>query len=288
MPDDIHDRIAVVTVSYNSSAQLPEFLDSVATQSSRPAHVLIADNASADRERTRSIASERGVDVLELPENVGYGGAINAAVAALPQQVEFVLISNPDVELSAGAIRALVEALESADDIGAAGPRILNPDGSTYPSARNLPSLRTGIGHALFGRPWPSNPWTRSYRAETSSPLRRRSVGWLSGACMLVRRRAFEDVGGFDTGYFMYFEDVDLGYRLGHAGWHNAYEPSAIVTHIGGLSTKSESKRMLRAHHDSAERFINRKYSAPILAPVRWALTAGLRFRSWIVSRGAE
>lgn len=288
MPDDILDRIAVVTVSYNSSAQLPEFLDSVAAQSSRPAHVLIADNASADRERTRSIAGERGVDVLELPDNVGYGGAINAAIAALPPHVEFVLISNPDVALGTGAIAALADALEGAEDTGAIGPRILNPDGSTYPSARNLPSLRTGIGHALFGRPWPSNPWTRSYRAETSSPLRRRSVGWLSGACVLVRRRAFEEIGGFDTGYFMYFEDVDLGYRLGRAGWLNAYEPGAVVTHIGGLSTKSESKRMLRAHHDSAERFINRKYSAPILAPVRWTLTAGLRFRSWIVSRSAD
>jgi N-acetylglucosaminyl-diphospho-decaprenol L-rhamnosyltransferase len=288
MPDALLDRIAVVTVSYNSSAQLPEFLDSVAAQSSQPAHVLIADNASADLERTRTIAEERGVDVLALPENVGNGGAINAAVAALPAHVEFILISNPDVALGTGAVAALVDALAGSDDVGAVGPRILNPDGSTYPSARNLPSLRTGVGHALLGRPWPSNPWTRSYRAETSSPLRRRSVGWLSGACMLVRRRAFEDVEGFDTGYFMYFEDVDLGYRLGRAGWHNSYEPSAVVTHIGGLSTKSESKRMLRAHHESAERFIHRKYSAPILAPVRWALTAGLRFRSWVVSRGAE
>lgn len=288
MPDALFDRVAVVTVSYNSSAQLPEFLDSVAAQSPRPAHVLIADNASADVERTRAIADARRVEVLELPRNVGYGGAINAAVAALPSQVEFVLISNPDVAFSAGAIKALVDALDRAEKVAAAGPRILNPDGSTYPSARNLPSLRTGVGHALLSRPWPSNPWTRSYRAETQSPLRRRSVGWLSGACMLVRRRAFEDVGGFDTGYFMYFEDVDLGYRLGRAGWHNAYEPDAVVTHIGGLSTKSESKRMLRAHHESAERFVQRKYSAPVLAPVRWVLTAGLRFRSWIVSRSAD
>lgn len=288
MPDALLDRVAVVTVSYNSSAQLPEFLDSVAAQSPRPAHVLIADNASADVERTRVIAHDRGVDVLELPRNLGYGGAINAGVAALPPRVEFVLISNPDVAFGSGAISALVDALGRTDDAGAVGPRILNPDGSTYPSARNLPSLRTGVGHALLSGPWPSNPWTRAYRAETQSPVRRRSVGWLSGSCVLVRRRAFEEVGGFDTGYFMYFEDVDLGYRLGRAGWHNSYEPDAIVTHIGGLSTKSESKRMLRAHHESAERFIHRKYSAPMLAPVRWVLTAGLRIRSWIVTRGAD
>jgi N-acetylglucosaminyl-diphospho-decaprenol L-rhamnosyltransferase len=288
MPTATLDRVAVVTVSYNSGSQLPAFLDSVAAQSAHPGAVVIADNASADVESTRALVAERGARLVELGDNAGYGAAVNAAVASLPPVVEYVLVSNPDVAMAPDALAVLVESLDRQPDAAAVGPRILNSDGTTYPSARNLPSLRTGIGHALLGTPWPTNPWTRAYRAETQSPDRRRSVGWLSGACVLVRRRAFDEVGGFDPAYFMYFEDVDLGYRLGQAGWLNAYEPDAIVTHVGGLSTKSESRRMLLAHHRSAERFIRTKYASPLLAPIRWALTAGLRVRAWIVTRRAD
>ncbi|MBM7504141.1 glycosyltransferase family 2 protein [Agromyces aurantiacus] len=287
MPSATLDRVAVVTVSYNSGGQLPAFLDSVAALSTRPGSVVVADNASADVAETRSLTAARGVRLVELGENAGYGAAVNAAVRALPPGVEYVLVSNPDVAMSADALAVLVDALDRQPAAGAVGPRILNPDGTTYPSARNLPSLRTGVGHALLGTPWPTNPWTRAYRAETQSPDRRRSVGWLSGACVLVRRRAFDEVGGFDPGYFMYFEDVDLGLRLGRAGWLNAYEPDAVVTHIGGLSTKKESRRMVLAHHRSAERFLRRKYASPLLAPLRWALVAGLRLRAWVVVRRA-
>ncbi len=282
------DRFAVVTVSYNSSAQLPEFLRSVRMQSLQPEAIHIADNAAADREAARASASEFGAELVELERNVGYGAAINAAVARLPEAVRFVLIANPDVDFGDDALRVLMESAVHDQTVGSVGPRILNPDGSTYPSARKVPSLRTGIGHALLSGPWPSNPWSREYRGEGTSPTHPRAAGWLSGACLLVRRSAFEQVGGFDPEYFMYFEDVDLGYRLGRAGWVNRYIPSAVVTHIGGLSTRAESRRMLIAHHESAVRFVRRRYASPVLAPVRWALVLGLRLRARHLSQGLD
>lgn len=285
MPTALLDRVAVVTVSYNSSAQLPGFLDSVAALSPRPRHVVIVDNASSDAAASQAIAAGHGAVLLRLQRNVGYGGAVNEGVRALPRDVEYVLVSNPDVSLTPDSVGILVAAADRNARAGAIGPRILNPDGTTYPSARSVPSLRTGVGHAVFGHPWPTNPWTRSYRGERATASEQRTAGWLSGSCFLVRRSAFDDVGGFDEGYFMYFEDVDLGYRLGLAGWTNLYEPSAAATHVGGLSTRTESTRMLRAHHESAIRFIRRKYSARGLAPVRWALTAGLRLRLWLLAR---
>lgn len=278
-------NLAVVTVSYNSSAQLEPFLASIAAQSGRPAQVVIADNASADVARSRVIADASGVRLLELHENRGYGGAVNAAVASLPSSVTEVLISNPDVELLPDSLAVLSASMDLDPMVGAVGPLILNADGTVYPSARNLPSLRTGIGHALFSRSWPTNPWTRSYRAERAVEVERRDAGWLSGSCLLVRRSAFEEIGGFDEGYFMYFEDVDLGYRLGRAGWKNRYEPSTSVTHVGGLSTMNESARMLRAHHESALRYLRQAYPGPLLAPLRWSLEAGLRVRSWYLVR---
>ncbi|MFJ3391453.1 glycosyltransferase family 2 protein [Leifsonia aquatica] len=275
--------MAVVTVSYNSSGQLDPFLSSLQREIDAGVHVVIADNCSADLAETRRIADAHGARVLALDGNLGYGGAINRAVASLPRDVDAVLICNPDVLVGDDAIAALRERLDSDTGIGAVGPRILNEDGSLYPSARRIPSLRTGVGHALFVRVWPANPWTRSYRSENE--VSARDVGWLSGACLLVRRSAFDRLEGFDEGYFMYFEDVDLGYRIGKAGYRNRYEPGASVIHVGGLSTQSESRKMLRVHHASAYRFLANKYRGPWLAPVRVVLRAALAARAWLLTR---
>jgi N-acetylglucosaminyl-diphospho-decaprenol L-rhamnosyltransferase len=95
----------------------------------------------------------------------------------------------------------------------------------------------------------------------------------------------FDTLGGFDEHYFMYFEDVDLGYRIGKVGFRNVYEPAAVVTHTGAHSTNSESARMVAVHHDSAQTFLNKKYAGAILWPLRVGLGFGLRFRSAIVQR---
>lgn len=272
-----------MTVSYNSSSQLDSFLSSLDEELRAGVAVVIADNASADVRSSEEIAGAHGARVLPLGENLGYGGAVNRAVASLPSTVDAVLICNPDVLVGEDALDALRARLDAEPTIGAVGPRILNEDGTLYPSARRIPSLRTGIGHALFVRVWPGNPWTKAYRSENQ--VSARDVGWLSGACLLVRRSVFEQLGGFDEGYFMYFEDVDLGYRIGRAGYRNRYEPAASVVHVGGLSTQAESRRMVRVHHASAYRFLANKYRGPLLAPVRVVLRAALAARAWLLTR---
>jgi N-acetylglucosaminyl-diphospho-decaprenol L-rhamnosyltransferase len=286
MPTPDAPVVAVVTVTFRSADDLQEFLDSVPAGSDAPMLTVVADNPSEQSERTVEIAGRTGASVVRLPENVGYGRAVNAAVAELPASVAYILISNPDVRLHPGAVDRLRAALDSDAKLGAVGPKVLNDDGTVYPSARRIPSLRTGVGHALFSRVWPTNPWTRAYRQENEGSDRPRPAGWLSGSCLLVRRSAFEQIGGFDAGYFMYFEDVDLGYRLGRAGWINLYEPGAVVTHVGGTSTGSAAAPMLIAHHRSAERFLTSKYRGPLLAPLRWALHIGLEVRARWAARG--
>ncbi|MFB2584781.1 glycosyltransferase [Herbiconiux liukaitaii] len=280
-------RVAVVTVTYDSAVVLEPFLASVPpAAAATPTAVYVADNkpASTERQRIERMAAEHDAEYRPMLSNLGYGHAVNVVVATLPADVEFVLVSNPDVVLSPGAIDRLVEALDEFPDVGAVGPKILELDGSAYPSARAVPSIRNGIGHALFSTVWPRNPWTRSYRNEVGANPIRRDAGWLSGACFLIRRAAFDELGGFDTRYFMYFEDVDLGYRLGEHGWRNLYEPAAEVLHTGAHSTAGgESERMLKAHHDSAKRFLAKKYSGPLLWPVRTALSAGLSLRSFAI-----
>jgi N-acetylglucosaminyl-diphospho-decaprenol L-rhamnosyltransferase len=276
--------VGIVTVAYRSNAVLAGFLDSVGAASRSRLPLVIVDNAPGADDATE-LAARAGATHVPLPSNPGYGGAVNAGVRELPATVTWVLISNPDVVLAPGSVDALLTTAETDPAIGAVGPAVLNPDGSVYPSARAVPSLRTGVGHALFANLWQRNPWTLAYRRETDPSDQVRDAGWLSGSCLLVRRAAFDEIGGFDDGYFMYFEDVDLGFRLGRAGYRNVYQPAAAVTHVGAHSTGSESARMVVAHHDSARRFLSKKYSGWWLWPVRITLRVGLALRSRAIIR---
>ncbi|CAD5993156.1 glycosyltransferase family 2 protein [Agreia sp. COWG] len=274
----------VVTVSYGSEAVLDGFLASLPAASGAPLTVVVADNRPDAASRVRELADRYGVAYLPMPRNLGYGGAMNAAVRSLPASIEWVLISNPDIEIRPGAIDELIRVGESDDRIGAVGP-LVETDGEVYPSARAIPSLRMGLGHALFANIWPANPWSRRYHSDNERPPRERDAGWLSGSCLLLRRKAFDELGGFDDGFFMYFEDVDLGYRLGKAGWRSRYAPSATVMHSGAHSTDEHSTRMVVVHHESAYRFLSRKYRGWYLAPVRFAVRAGLWARALLVTR---
>lgn len=281
---DRADSVAVITVSYGSESVLAQFLNSVASSGDDPM-VIVADNKPAPESSIVEQAAAAGAIYLPMARNAGYGGALNEAAKTLAPSIAWILISNPDVVLHPGAIGALVARGDSNDRIGSVGPAIHTAEGEVYPSARSVPSLRTGVGHALFANIWLTNPWTRAYRNDRNGGVMHRDAGWLSGACVLVRRSAFEELGGFDEDFFMYFEDVDLGYRLGKAGYRNVYEPTATVTHTGAHSTTSDSDTMIRVHHESAKRFLAKKYSAPLLFPVRLALEISLTVRSAVVRR---
>lgn len=274
-------ELAMVVVSYHSAPEIGALLASLPTASRHPVVPVVADNA-ADPE-LRELA-ERGLIALEdMGGNLGYGAAVNEAVRRLPRGPEWLLVVNPDVTFHPGAIDELLRVAHSDTSIGMVGPQILTPAGETYPSARSLPSLRTGIGHALLGKVWRRNPWTARYTAHEEYPPQQRRAGWLSGACLLVRLRDFEAVGGFDEKFFMYFEDVDLGARIGRLRREIVYVPSAVVEHSGGHATERVSRKMIIEHHRSAYRYLADKYTGWHLAPLRWALRVGLAVRAHLV-----
>ncbi|WP_317495570.1 glycosyltransferase family 2 protein [Haloechinothrix sp. LS1_15] len=273
------DGVAVVTVTYSPGEMLERFVDTLAKSTTRQVRVLLADNGSTDG--APELAAERdGVSLLQMGSNLGYGAAANKAVAALDDTVGWVVVANPDLEWEADALDQLLDAAQRWPRGGAFGPLITGQDGGVYPSARSLPSMSSGIGHGLFGRVWPGNPWTRAY-LQHGDRVTERPAGWLSGSCLLLRREAFDSVRGFDPRYFMYFEDVDLGDRLGRAGWLNIYVPSAQVMHLGGHATMRDSRLMLVAHHASAYRYLADRHRGwrwkPVLAIVRLGLAVRLR-----------
>jgi N-acetylglucosaminyl-diphospho-decaprenol L-rhamnosyltransferase len=270
-------EVRIVVVTFSPGASLAAFLGSLADATTASYEVVLSDNGSTDG--SVEAAETDGVTLLRTGGNVGYGRAVNLGAAA--GEAGWLLIANPDVVLHPGSLDELIRAGERWPEAGAFGPAIRTPEGGLYPSARNLPSLGRGIGHALLGWWWPSNPWTKGYRNESGDPVEG-VVGWLSGSCLLVRTSAFDAVGGFDPTYFMYFEDLDLCRRLGLSGTACVYVPSAVVEHSGGHATQRDrtvARQMLRAHHTSAYQYLSREYPRRAQAPLRWVLRAGLALR---------
>lgn len=268
--------VRVVCVVYHPGDELATFARTLASASTGSVELVIVDNGS-DPTVARAVADEFGAQLVTSGTNLGYGGGANLGVQGT--EAPWVVIANSDIEWQPGTLDGLVAAGRADPRVGSVGPALLNTDGTVYPSARELPSLTQGIGHALFVRLWPGNPWTRRYQAHERGSGEQRPAGWLSGACLLVRREAFEAVGGFDDGYFMFFEDVDLGDRLGRAGWTNLYVPQVQVTHVGGTSWRSRPATMISAHHASAARYVGRRYPHWYQWPVRQAAALGLRLR---------
>ncbi len=249
--------VDVLVVTYQSSADLPWFLDSLPAMVGEIKINLIAvDNASTDG--SADLLADRAKILLRNGRNVGLTRAINQAAAV--SDAEWLLVVNPDTRLVHGSIAALIRTAMDTEVAGAIGPRIRDLDGNDYPTGRRFPSVIGGALHALLGAVWPNNPATRAYHHQdrpTNSPT---VVDWISGACMLIRREAFDAVGGFDTSYFMYFEEVDICLRLARAGWRVVLDPQAEIVHREGGSTRSRPFRKVLNHHRSALRFFCRQH----------------------------
>lgn len=277
--------LAVIAVTYSPGRHLSELIGSIEQATLRQTLLVCADNGSTDGVPQQAAAEHDNVVFLSTGGNIGYGAAINAAVAYLRDlrdqgqiDPERFLIVNPDVEFLPGSVDKLLSCFDHSPRAGAIGPRIEEEDGSAYPSARQVPGLVTGIGHALLYNLWPSNPFSAAYKAGADMDTQR-VAGWLSGACLLVRWEAFDQIGGFDERYFMYLEDIDFGDRLSRAGWDNLYCPAAVIVHDQGHVAGKHARVTVPAHHESAYRFQRDRHPHWWQAPLRAALWAGLKVR---------
>jgi len=283
-PKTYGDGLPVVIVTYFPGETLERCLDTLGKATTRDVQVILADNVSGDGAPERA-AERPNVKLVPMGENIGYGAAANRGVAELGDDVGWVVVANADLEWEPGCLDELLAVADRHPRGGAFGPLIRELDGTVYPSARLLPSIGRGIGHAVFGKVWPGNPWTTAYRQEKEEPVER-AAGWLSGSIQLFRRTAWDSVGGFDPRYFMYFEDVDLGDRLTRAGWQCVYAPSATVMHLGGHATSRAPAKMLAAHHESAYRYLADRHKGLVWKPLLVTIKAGLAVRLKFETRG--
>jgi N-acetylglucosaminyl-diphospho-decaprenol L-rhamnosyltransferase len=225
-------NVDVVVVSYNSRERLRACLQPLLGLAG--VRAIVVDNASPDG--SLEAVSDLDVTTLQLPENNGFAHGVNAGWRS--GSAPYVLLLNPDARIDGPSIEALVAAIEEVPRVGAVAPRIVHTDGSLDYSQRRFPRLQSTYAQALFlHRIFASASWTDELiRAEAAYATRSRP-DWVSGACVLVRRRALEELSGLDEGFFMYCEDIDLCKRLRALGYEILFAPEAVVVHEGGAST---------------------------------------------------
>lgn len=228
--------MTVVVVSWNTRQLLDRCLQSIEpAQRAGLAEVIVVDNCSMDGSAALVRDHHPWAQLVASEENLGYGRAVNlgAATSVAP----WLAIANADVALHPGALEALLEAGRSDPEAGILAPRLIRPDGSTQHSAWAFPTVSATVVQNLGASLTPRRLAERLALPGAWDPDRGRRVPWVEGAFLLVRRTAWDQVGGFDPDQWMSAEDLDLGWRMHRHGWVTRYEPRALVDHEESAAT---------------------------------------------------
>jgi GT2 family glycosyltransferase len=276
----VNSTVRVIVVNFNAGDALVDCLKSVLS-GTRPLRIVVVDNRSTDGSSDRARERLRGsgdVEFIDSPDNVGFARAVNVAAAA--SREDYLLVLNPDCVLAAGSLDRLCAAMDEAPRAGLAGPCVLSGSG-------RLAGQPEKSAYRRFPRPWTAlmslsglsslgGRFSALRGIDAPHPHDTVRAEAVSGACMLLRRECFEAVGGFDEGYAMHCEDLDLMYRLAQHGFECLYVPGAVVTHMGGLSSRSRPWWVHRQKHLGMQRFY-RKFQAPDHSlPVRLLVQGGI------------
>jgi GT2 family glycosyltransferase len=271
--------MAVTVVSYNARDDLLVCLRSIRQAATPPPPTVVVDNGSTDGGPALVPGEFPEAEVLVDPANRGYGAAVN--LGARRSDTPYLLVLNSDTVVAPGALDVLSDYLDAHPRVAIAGPRLRGPDGALEPSCHPpLGTLRSvleksSLGRAIarlpgFGAHWALLNWAHD---------RARPVPWVTGAALAVRRSAFEAVGGFDEGYFMYAEEADLCWRCRQAGWEVHFAPVTDVLHRGAASTAPLRGAMALQKVRSAIRFYRRHYAPPRAALLVLGIRSAMLFR---------
>jgi N-acetylglucosaminyl-diphospho-decaprenol L-rhamnosyltransferase len=263
--------VSVVIVSWNTRALTTACLASLPAAAGRTSwDVVVVDNASSDD----SVAAIRSgfptVQIIANATNIGFAAANNQGIRASTGR--YVLLLNSDTLAAPGSLEVLVAFADAHPRAGVVGPRLENPDGSFQTGPTPFPSLWTellsvtGIGRRLTYRGYPSRREAVSLTAQPTD--------YVVGACMLARREAIDQVGALDEGYFMYSEEPDWCWRMRQTGWETWFTPAAVITHLGGQSTRQVREAMLVALYRSKVLFFRRHRGAASAAALTGVFVA--------------
>ncbi len=261
--------ISIIIVSWNVRDLLRNCLRSIQQQAAilgRQTEIIVVDNASNDGTVEMLQSEFPGARVIANSENVGFTRGNNQALAAARGRYLFLL--NPDTELLPNALASLLTFADANPRVGIIGPQLRSGDGSLQSSRRRFPTLATAFLESTKLQQWfPRNrTLTRYYMLDTRDD-ETQDVDWVNGSAMFVRREVYDQIGGFDEGFFMYSEELDWCYRAKRADWHIVYLPTAQVTHYEGKSSEQVVAKRDIYFHSSKIRFF-RKYRGVLVAEI--------------------
>ncbi len=266
MPD-----LSVIIVNWNVRDLLRRCLHSILA--SLPAcqlEIIVVDNGSTDGSPEMVRTEFPQVHLMANPDNRGFTAANNQGLAVA--RGRYVLLLNPDTEVVGDALETLVAFADAHPDVGVVGPQLLNPDGTVQSSRRRFPTLATALLESTWLQPYAPRRLLARYYVLDRPDDEVQDVDWVTGAALMARREAVEQVGPLDEGFFMYSEELDWCRRFRAAGWRVIYLPTARIIHHEGKS----SEQVLPARHihfqTSKIRYF-RKYHGPAAAEaLRWFL----------------
>lgn len=274
--------VSVVIVNYNADAFLAECIRMALPH---VAEIVVVDNASTDASIdlcARHFADEPKLKIIRNDTNRGFSAACNIGFSRATS--EYVLFLNPDCSLHEGAVSELLRAMQADSSVGMVGGLLINPDGSEQAGGRRaIPtpwrSFVRAFGLSRFAARWPKLFFDFHLHKQPlpSAPI---EVEAISGACMLVRREAVDDVGLWDEGYFLHCEDLDWCMRFRQKGWKILFVPGAKITHALGVCGRSRPIFVEWHKHKGMMRFYRKffRHQYPGALMILVALGVWLRF----------
>lgn len=255
-------RVTAVIVNYNSGRWLARCIESLRGRGASSPAVLVIDNASDDGS-VDILPDLPNVTIRRARRNLGFGRGVNQALRSV--ETEYMLIINPDCLLIPASLNRLVEELDNDPEVALVSGRVFDMRGAEQRgSRRRLPTRRQVLTEVL-----PFSHINGIDLTHEPSPDEPTDVDAVSGACMLARTAALEEVGGFDPRFHMHFEDLDMMARLGQAGWRIRLLPSVFVSHAGGVSSRRRPVAVMWAKHKSLWRYLNKHCSEDWSRPSR-------------------
>jgi len=277
----IKQAISVVVVNYNTGPLLIECIHAALPQTSE---ILVIDNASLDssiEDCAREFADEPRLRILRNDANLGFATACN--IGFTQSKGKFLLFLNPDCRLEEGAVSELLQALQSDATVGMVGGLLVNPDGTEQGGGRRaIPTpwrsfvRATGLWH--LNKIWP-HLFFDFHLHKQPLPLKPIEVEAISGACMLVKREAIEDVGQWDEGYFLHCEDLDWCMRFRQNGWKIMFVPDAKVMHDKGTCSRSRPIFVEWHKHKGMMRFYRKFFRHQYPGVLMWLVAVGVWLR---------
>jgi GT2 family glycosyltransferase len=281
-------ELSICILSWNTEALTRDCLASVfADPRSTGWQVIVVDNDSADGSATMVAEQYPAAELIRSPQNLGFAGGNNLALNRA--RGRFLLLLNSDTRVPTGALGHLLEHLERHPQVGAAGPRLVDATGRLELSCGRAPGLTPEIFHKLLlHRVFPFFRFGRWNHRET------RDVGWVTGACLMIRRQALDAAGCLDDGIFMCFEDLEWCMRLRAVGWRIDYVPGSQVVHLEGQSIGQRLGDMLVVSQQSLYYLFQKHFSRAHLHALRLLTTVEMILRTvlwsalWTVRPGAR